>query len=44
MIKVHLPYWTLVGPKKIKFWDKTAALNMAMRHFGLFKRNNRKQA
>jgi phage terminase small subunit len=31
----------LVGyTKKIKFWDKTAAINMAMRHLGQFERDN----
>jgi len=34
----------LVGyTKKIRFWDKTAALNMAMRHFGQFERDNVQQ-
>jgi phage terminase small subunit len=31
----------LVGyTKKIRFWDKTAAVNMAMKHFGLFEKDN----
>jgi phage terminase small subunit len=31
----------LVGyTKKIRFWDKPAAINMAMKHLGLFERDN----
>jgi sulfur relay (sulfurtransferase) DsrC/TusE family protein len=30
--------------KKIKFWSKLEAMNMAMRYAGLFERDNRQQA
>jgi hypothetical protein len=30
-----------VQVKKIKFWDKNAALDKAMRHLGLFENDNR---
>jgi phage terminase small subunit len=34
----------LVGyTKKIRFWDKTAAISMAMKHLGLFERHNVQQ-
>jgi hypothetical protein len=34
----------LVGyTKKIRFWDKTAAISMAMRQFGQFEKDNRQQ-
>jgi hypothetical protein len=29
---------------KIKFWDKNAALEIAMRHFGLYERDNTQRA
>lgn len=32
------------GAKKLKLWDKNAALDKAMRHLGLYERDNRQQA